>query len=64
MQGTIIKVAVADGDTVAAGDLVVVLEAMKMENPVTAHKAGTVTALAAEAGSSVGQGAVLCEIKD
>jgi acetyl-CoA/propionyl-CoA carboxylase biotin carboxyl carrier protein len=64
MQGTIIKVAVADGDTVAAGDLVVVLEAMKMENPVTAHKSGTVTALAAEAGSSVGQGAVLCEIKD
>ncbi len=64
MQGTIIKVAVADGDTVAAGDLVVVLEAMKMENPVTAHKAGTVTALAAEAGSPVGQGAVLCEIKD
>ncbi len=64
MQGTIIKVADADGDTVAAGDLVVVLEAMKMENPVTAHKGGTVTALAAEAGSSVGQGAVLCEIKD
>ena len=64
MQGTIIKVAVADGDTVAAGDLVVVLEAMKMENPVTAHKDGTVTGLAAEAGSSVTQGAVLCEIKD
>jgi acetyl-CoA/propionyl-CoA carboxylase biotin carboxyl carrier protein len=64
MQGTIIKVAVADGDTVAAGDLVVVLEAMKMENPVTAHKAGTVTSLAAETGSSVTQGTVLCEIKD
>jgi acetyl-CoA/propionyl-CoA carboxylase biotin carboxyl carrier protein len=64
MQGTIIKVAVADGDTVAAGDLVVVLEAMKMENPVTAHKAGTVTSLSAEAGSSVTQGTVLCEIKD
>ncbi|ODU03544.1 MAG: acetyl-/propionyl-CoA carboxylase subunit alpha, partial [Pseudonocardia sp. SCN 72-51] len=43
MQGTIIKVAVSDGDTVSAGDLVVVLEAMKMENPVTAHKDGTVT---------------------
>jgi acetyl-CoA/propionyl-CoA carboxylase biotin carboxyl carrier protein len=64
MQGTIIKVAVADGDTVSAGDLVVVLEAMKMENPVTAHKDGTVTSLAAAAGSSVTQGAVLCEIKD
>jgi acetyl-CoA/propionyl-CoA carboxylase biotin carboxyl carrier protein len=64
MQGTVIKVAVCDGDTVAAGDLVVVLEAMKMENPVTAHKSGTVTSLAAEPGGSVSQGAVLCEIKD
>ena len=64
MQGTVIKVAVSDGDTVAAGDLVVVLEAMKMENPVTAHKSGTVTSLAAEPGGSVSQGAVLCEIKD
>ncbi|TQM15217.1 acetyl/propionyl/methylcrotonyl-CoA carboxylase subunit alpha [Pseudonocardia kunmingensis] len=64
MQGTIIKVAVSDGDTVSAGDLVVVLEAMKMENPVTAHKAGTVTGLSAEQGSSVSQGTVLCEIKD
>ena len=64
MQGTIIKVAVSDGDQVAVGDLVVVLEAMKMENPVTAHRAGTVTGLAAEAGSPVSQGAVLCEIKD
>jgi acetyl-CoA/propionyl-CoA carboxylase biotin carboxyl carrier protein len=64
MQGTIIKVSVADGDTVSAGDLVVVLEAMKMENPVTAHKDGTVTSLAAEPGNSVTQGTVLCEIKD
>jgi acetyl-CoA/propionyl-CoA carboxylase biotin carboxyl carrier protein len=64
MQGTIIKVAVSDGDTVAAGDLVVVLEAMKMENPVTAHKDGTITGLSAEAGSSVSQGTVICEIKD
>jgi acetyl-CoA/propionyl-CoA carboxylase, biotin carboxylase, biotin carboxyl carrier protein len=64
MQGTIIKVAVSDGDTVSAGDLVVVLEAMKMENPVTAHKDGTVTGLSAETGSSVSQGTVLCELKD
>ena len=64
MQGTIIKVAVSDGDQVAAGDLIVVLEAMKMENPVTAHRDGTVTGLAATAGSSVSQGTVLCEIKD
>ncbi|OZM77610.1 acetyl/propionyl/methylcrotonyl-CoA carboxylase subunit alpha [Pseudonocardia sp. MH-G8] len=64
MQGTIIKVAVSDGDSVAVGDLVVVLEAMKMENPVTAHKAGTVTGLAAGQGDPVSQGTVLCEIKD
>jgi acetyl-CoA/propionyl-CoA carboxylase biotin carboxyl carrier protein len=63
MQGTIVKVAVADGDTVAPGDLIVVLEAMKMENPVTAHKAGTVAALSAQPGATVTQGAVICEIK-
>jgi acetyl-CoA/propionyl-CoA carboxylase biotin carboxyl carrier protein len=64
MQGTIVKVAVEDGQQVEAGDLVVVLEAMKMENPVTAHKAGTVTGLNAASGSTVSQGTVLCEIKD
>jgi acetyl-CoA/propionyl-CoA carboxylase biotin carboxyl carrier protein len=64
MQGTIIKVAVSDGDTVSVGDLVVVLEAMKMENPVTAHKDGTITGLSAEPGASVSQGTVICEIKD
>jgi acetyl-CoA/propionyl-CoA carboxylase biotin carboxyl carrier protein len=63
MQGTIVKVAVADGDTVAAGDLVVVLEAMKMENPVTAHKAGIVAGMTAEPGAAVTQGTVICEIK-
>ena len=64
MQGTIVKVAVEDGATVAAGDLVVVLEAMKMEQPIVAHKAGTVTGLAAEVGATVTSGAVLCELKD
>ena len=64
MQGTIVKVGVADGDTVSAGDLVVVVEAMKMENPVIAHKDGTVTGLTAEPGAPVSQGAVICEIKD
>jgi acetyl-CoA/propionyl-CoA carboxylase biotin carboxyl carrier protein len=64
MQGTIIKVAVSDGDTVSAGDLVVVLEAMKMENPVTAHKDGTITGMSAESGSSVSQGSIICEIKE
>ncbi|WP_440902517.1 acetyl/propionyl/methylcrotonyl-CoA carboxylase subunit alpha [Actinosynnema sp.] len=64
MQGTVVKVAVEEGQRVAAGDLVAVLEAMKMENPVTAHKAGVVTGLAVEAGSPVAQGAVLCELRE
>jgi acetyl-CoA/propionyl-CoA carboxylase biotin carboxyl carrier protein len=63
MQGTIVKVAVADGDTVEAGDLIVVLEAMKMEQPINAHKAGTVSGLTAEAGAVVTSGSVICEIK-
>ncbi|PRC51890.1 acetyl-/propionyl-CoA carboxylase subunit alpha, partial [Mycobacterium sp. ITM-2017-0098] len=50
MQGTVVKVAVEEGQAVAAGDLVVVLEAMKMENPVTAHKDGVVTGLSIEVG--------------
>jgi acetyl-CoA/propionyl-CoA carboxylase biotin carboxyl carrier protein len=64
MQGTIVKVAVEDGQTVAAGDLIVVLEAMKMEQPLNAHKAGTITGLAAEVGATVTSGSVLCEIKE
>jgi acetyl-CoA/propionyl-CoA/long-chain acyl-CoA carboxylase, biotin carboxylase, biotin carboxyl carrier protein len=64
MQGTIVKVAVEDGATVAAGDLVVVLEAMKMEQPITAHKAGTISGLSAEVGSAVTSGAVICTIAD
>ncbi len=64
MQGTIVKVSVEEGATVAAGDQVVVLEAMKMEQPITAHKAGTVSGLAAQVGATVGNGAVICEIKD
>ncbi|MFL6116579.1 MAG: biotin/lipoyl-containing protein, partial [Catenulispora sp.] len=64
MQGTIVKVAVENGQEVAAGDLVVVLEAMKMEQPINAHKAGTVTSITAEVGATVTAGTVLCEIKD
>jgi acetyl-CoA/propionyl-CoA carboxylase biotin carboxyl carrier protein len=64
MQGTIVKVAVEDGAMVEAGDLIVVLEAMKMEQPLNAHKAGTVTGLAAAVGEVVTAGTVLCEIKD
>ncbi|MGI8675740.1 MAG: acetyl/propionyl/methylcrotonyl-CoA carboxylase subunit alpha [Nocardioidaceae bacterium] len=64
MQGTIVRVAVEDGQEVAAGDLVVVLEAMKMEQPLNAHKAGTVAELSAEVGASVASGEALCTIKD
>ncbi|WP_417568491.1 acetyl/propionyl/methylcrotonyl-CoA carboxylase subunit alpha [Mumia xiangluensis] len=64
MQGTIVKVAVEEGQTVAEGDLVVVLEAMKMEHPLNAHKAGTITGLSATAGETVTAGAVVAEIKD
>jgi acetyl-CoA/propionyl-CoA carboxylase biotin carboxyl carrier protein len=64
MQGTIVKIAVEEGQEVAAGDLVVVLEAMKMEQPLNAHKAGVITALSAEVGATVPTGTVLCEIKD
>ncbi|RRO19921.1 acetyl/propionyl/methylcrotonyl-CoA carboxylase subunit alpha [Saccharopolyspora rhizosphaerae] len=63
MQGTIVKVTVEDGQEVAEGDQIAVLEAMKMENPVNAHKAGTVTGLTAKPGDSVTQGTALCEIK-
>ncbi|HWC83892.1 MAG TPA: biotin/lipoyl-containing protein, partial [Pseudonocardiaceae bacterium] len=64
MQGTIVKVAVEDGQQVEAGELIVVLEAMKMENPVNAHKSGTVSGLGVANGDAVTQGTVLLEIKD
>ncbi|MFG1703407.1 acetyl/propionyl/methylcrotonyl-CoA carboxylase subunit alpha [Nonomuraea sp. M3C6] len=64
MQGTIVKVVASDGDVVNEGDTVVVLEAMKMEQPLTAHKAGTITGLTAAVGQTVTSGATICEIKD
>ncbi|HEY6297756.1 MAG TPA: biotin carboxylase N-terminal domain-containing protein, partial [Streptosporangiaceae bacterium] len=64
MQGTIVKIAVADGERVAAGDVIVVLEAMKMEQPLTAPKDGTVTGLAVSVGQTVAAGAPICELKD
>ncbi|WP_442956520.1 ATP-binding protein [Promicromonospora sukumoe] len=64
MQGTIVKVAVEDGAQVAEGDLVVVLEAMKMEQPILAHRSGTVRSLTAAPGAGVSAGAALCEIVD
>ncbi|WP_167677131.1 biotin/lipoyl-containing protein, partial [Rhodococcus sp. B10] len=63
MQGTVVKVAVEEGQEVAEGDLIAVLEAMKMENPVNAHKAGVVTGLAVTPGSAITQGTVLAELK-
>ncbi len=62
MQGTIVKVAVAEGAVVEEGDLVVVLEAMKMEQPLVAHRSGTVTALTADVGVTVAAGTAICEI--
>jgi len=62
MQGTIVKIAVDNGDEVAEGDLVVVLEAMKMEQPLTAHKAGTVSGLTVSPGDTVSAGTVLATI--
>jgi len=64
MQGTIIKIAVADGERVTVGDVIVVLEAMKMEQPLTAHKDGTVTDLAVTVGQTVTAGAPICELRD
>ncbi|MET7457952.1 biotin/lipoyl-containing protein, partial [Streptomyces sp. NPDC005574] len=64
MQGTIVKVAVEEGQEVEEGDLIVVLEAMKMEQPLNAHRSGTIKGLSAEVGASLTSGAPICEIKD
>ena len=64
MQGTIIKIAASEGQRVSAGDVIVVLEAMKMEQPLTAHKDGTVTGLAVTVGQTVSAGASICELTD
>ena len=64
MQGTIVKIAVEDGATVAKGEVVLALEAMKMEQPLTAHKDGTVSAIRAAVGDTVQSGAVIAEITD
>ncbi len=64
MQGTIVKVAVSEGARVAEGDLVVVLEAMKMEQPLTAHRSGIIIGLVAAPGETVSAGAVIALIED
>ena len=62
MQGTVVKIAVTEGDHVEKGDLVIVLEAMKMEQPLTAHKSGKISKLVAVIGETVASGTILCEI--
>jgi acetyl-CoA/propionyl-CoA carboxylase biotin carboxyl carrier protein len=62
MQGTVVKIAVTEGQEVSAGDLVIVLEAMKMEQPLLAHKSGKITNLKAVVGEIVSSGTILCEI--
>lgn len=64
MQGTIVKVAASEGATVVQGDLIVVLEAMKMEQPLVAHRDGKITSLTAQVGQGVTSGTVICEIVD
>jgi acetyl-CoA/propionyl-CoA carboxylase biotin carboxyl carrier protein len=64
MQGTVVKVAAAEGRRVERGDLVVVLEAMKMEQPIHAHRSGVVKGLDLHVGASLAAAAVICEIKD
>jgi acetyl-CoA/propionyl-CoA carboxylase biotin carboxyl carrier protein len=64
MQGTIVKIVATEGTVVKAGDTVVILEAMKMEQPLTAHKDGTITSLAVEVGQTVSADTEICQIKE
>ena len=64
MQATVVKLAVAEGDKVVKGDLIVVLEAMKMEQPIAAHKDGTVAGINATVGTTVASGHLLLNIAD
>jgi acetyl-CoA/propionyl-CoA carboxylase, biotin carboxylase, biotin carboxyl carrier protein len=64
MQGTIVKIVVTEGQQVSAGEVVVILEAMKMEQPLAAHKAGTITGLVVSVGQTVAADTEICRIKD
>jgi acetyl-CoA/propionyl-CoA carboxylase, biotin carboxylase, biotin carboxyl carrier protein len=63
MQGTVLSVAVAEGDSIAAGSVVCIVESMKMENEVRAHRDGVVAGLSVAAGDAVGSGQVICRIE-
>ena len=63
MQGTVLKVEVTEGEQVAAGRVLCVVEAMKMENEIVAHRPGTVTELAVSAGDAVTSGQVICLVQ-
>jgi acetyl-CoA/propionyl-CoA carboxylase biotin carboxyl carrier protein len=63
MQGTVLSVAVAEGDSIEAGTVICIVEAMKMENEVRAHRAGAVVGLTVSAGAAVGSGQVICRIE-
>jgi len=64
MQGTVVKIAVEDGQMVEVGELIFVLEAMKMEQPLTAHRSGVISNLSAVIGETVSSGSTLCDIID
>ena len=64
MQGTVLAVEVAEGDEVEPGQVICVVEAMKMENEITAHRAGVITELAVEPGQTVSSGQILCVVVD
>jgi acetyl-CoA/propionyl-CoA carboxylase biotin carboxyl carrier protein len=64
MQGTVVKVTATEGQTVAAGDQIIVVEAMKMEQPINAHKAGTLTGLTVTVGGPIGSGDIVATITD
>jgi len=64
MQGTVVKVAVEEGQKVEAGELIIVLEAMKMEQPLSAHRSGVISNLSAIIGETVSSGSTLCDIID
>ena len=64
MQGTVVRVAVAEGEQVAAGQVIAIVEAMKMENPLRAPHPGRITGLQVCAGDTVAQGAALCHVTE